>query len=75
MKIEDVRKLAEKKNMPINHIEKFVSEITVDENGDVVDEFSVLFNLNQYAYNLDVIRMNLETAKRLKEKRKAKREG
>lgn len=72
MKIEDVRDLAKEKNIPNHFIDRIISEIEVDENGDVKDELAVLFVVNETAYNFDVIRGNLEAVKKMRENRQKK---
>lgn len=72
MKIEDVRNLAKKANIPDRHIDRFLSEIEVDENGEVKDEIAVMFRVNELAYNIDVVRANLKAAESIREKRQKK---
>ena len=66
MKIEDVRDIAKEKHIPNHFIDRIVSEIEIDGNGDVKDELAVLFSINETAHNFDVIRGNLEAIQRMK---------
>lgn len=70
MKIEDVRNLAKKRNIPSHIIDRFITGIELDENAEVKDETTVLFAVNELAYNVDCVRANLEAAKKIRERRK-----
>lgn len=72
MNLKDVRNLAEERKIPAHIIDRFISEIEVDENGDVKDEFDVLLAVNEIAYNVDHIRGTLEAVKHIKQKNKLK---
>lgn len=75
MKIEDVRKHAEQKDIPKHLINQLLAEMEFDENGNVVDEIAAFVRINELAYNVDIIRGNLKAVQHLKEKRKKKNGG
>ena len=72
MNLKDVHNLAQERKIPAHIIDRFISEIEVDENGEVKDELAVMWAVNEIAHNVDHIRGNLEEVKRLKQKNKLK---
>lgn len=64
MKIEDIRDLAKEENIPNYIIDRILSKIKVDENGDVKDELSVLLGINEVAHDFRVVRGNLEAVQK-----------
>ena len=68
MNLKEIRDLAEKKHIPSHIIDRFISQIEVDKNGEVKDELAVMWAVNEIAHNVDHVRGNLEEIKRLKQK-------
>lgn len=73
MTIDDIRNLAIEKNIPSRAVSSFISEIEIDENGNIKNEKEVVLVLAEMAHNYDTIRGNLDALKRMKEKKKAQK--
>ena len=69
MKVEEIRELAKGKKIPNHMIDRFLSQIEVDENGDVKDEAAVLYGVHEVAHNVAVVRGNLEAVQKMRANR------
>ena len=82
MKIEDIRKLAEEKNIPKHLIDELLTKIKLDEEGNVIDNEGNIFDykdiylaMTEIERSANIVRANLESLQYLKEKMKRKRAG
>lgn len=77
LKVEDVIKLAEQKHMPKHIIERFLFEIEIDANGNVIDSTSIEEKLDEFLYDIAITNLlkDPEFIKELEEQKALKKEG